>query len=193
MTNDPSLPPPVAPEVPSGRNPWKIFSIAVIVLAVVGGAVAAGYFLGSSDDGGAGSSTSASVTSTTTIPASSTTSAATTTEVAPTTTRAQRQLADAYRELFESWRTDIPDLYRLYDSWEAFRGEDPGSPEIRDLYVMERVLCQQLAEGDLTFDYGRQTYGSLDNFMSTGIDLSAEQNDKVSRYLIAHGCPDRLR
>jgi len=49
VNTEPTIEQPTEPPPVSGRDPWKIFGIAVIVLAVVGGAVTLGYLLGTSD------------------------------------------------------------------------------------------------------------------------------------------------
>jgi hypothetical protein len=52
MNTEPNTSEPPAPTTGNGSNPWKIFGIAVIVLALTAGVAALGYLLRASEDNG---------------------------------------------------------------------------------------------------------------------------------------------
>lgn len=203
MSDESSIPPTPHPGSSVG-NPWKIFGIAMAVVALVCAALTVGYIVGTSDVGESSTEVEVMTSSTATAaPVEATvpptpTAAPVEMTAAPTTTRpatiSQAELN--YRALFESWATDVPDLYQLLGGdWETFRSESGDmrlGKWIGELGLVEAQLCNSLRANDATFDYGRQSFGPEDNFLGTGIDLTAEQFDKVARQLIYNRCRDRL-
>jgi hypothetical protein len=186
------------PESANVRNPWKVFGIAVICLALMGGAVSAAFLLGRSsspsttvetaDDGTVNAAASTTEVAREDVPASSALASPTTSP--PTTAPRGLLWAD---ELLLKWRESDPSLHAAM----GYTGPIPATST--DNYAVlngirgylagaSQAICRDLTESGARMS-DELAWGPQE---MNGRQLNAEEVSRFNADLVTERCPENL-